>query len=430
MDQSIEAQNSRNYQKISLVLRCVIALFFISGIVGVFVRFSGDFVGIGFLRDTLPIKAINLGVGFAIFFLTMVYGMWRQRYAAIYLFAFFLLTWINLGHLVFSAPAKPDAWNTIPFEALRSFGLGWYIYAGFSISKNTLISHRKISMWVLYSSILLVLFALLQSIGILPNFYFQWYGGFHLPRPTGGLDHPHFFALLLVQSSCLAVISFEQKTIRKRTAIFFMIAFFIGILVSTSRVGLIAEVVFLTVYAYLRLDFARLAILAICLIFAVALFTLWITLNWGVVSHWSIVNSVTVFLSAFQESFGVGGSDGQFLRGRGERWEHELELITAAPETLLMGYGHQPFVSHNLLLRQMQVSGIVGTLSYLTMLVSFAFFWISKVPRNARAPIYAFFASFSVSSITFPVFVSVTIVCGVVLLAALTISTRPGVRVK
>lgn len=407
-----------------MALKSVIALFFISGFVGVLMRFTGEMTGIGILRDTLPIKAANAGIGLVVCLMTILTGVQRDIYAGIYLFAFTFLLSINIVHLFFSAPATVDAWNTIPFEAIRFFGLGWYVYAAFLISDNIRLPLRKVIMGVLYSCSLMTVFSILQGVGILPNFYFQWYGGLHLPRPTGGLEHPHFFALLMVMATCVAVIGFEKKIITKRRAVYFGMIFLIGILVSTSRVGLIAEFVFLMVYSYLRLDFSRLTVLFIALILICILATLWAMINWKVVSQWPIMDSITVFLSAFQESFSSDAGDGRFLRGRGERWAHEIELITASPMTLLFGYGHQPFVSHNLILRQLQVSGIIGTLCYVTMLLAFIIFWISNVARKDRAPVYAILLSFAVASITFPVLVSVTVSCGFVLLVALSIYCR------
>lgn len=409
---------------VPLALRFVIILFFVSGFFGVMVRFWGELSGVGVLRDTLPIKFVNICVAIGVCILTLFSGLVRTSPALVYISCFAILLLTNLVHLVFGEPALTDAWNTIPFEFLRFFSLGWYVYAGFLISGSSGSFVKRALFLAVISCSLMVVFAVFQKIGMLPNFYFQWYSGVQVPRPTGGMEHPHFFALLLVLATCMVTLGMEKGLLTSRHFVIFVSIFFIGILISTSRVGLISGVLFLLSYSFLRYGLSKIFVLYSIALFVAVVGVLLVLLNWAIVSQWGAVESAFIFISAFQESFSADSGDGSFLRGRGERWAHELELITASPTTLFFGYGHQPFVSHNLVLRQLQVSGIVGTVCYLLMVLAFIRFWLVNISKDNRAAVYSIIFSFGVASITFPVFVSVTIACGFVLLVAISMLDR------
>lgn len=376
------------------------------------------------LQEAIFIQAFTVLIAGALSIITFAFRPPKTSLFFIYTIAFFLLSTLLLAHFLFSTPAEPNAWNTIPFELGRSMVLGCFMLGLFNLAGAPQISTASLAHLAKASMVICVLLvgvAILQRMELLPNFYFQWYNGRHLARPAGGFEHPHYFAMLLVIGCAVAIVSLENRLVSKRLAIPIVFIFLAGIWVSTSRVGLVSALAFFLSYAFLRLDLKRVILGSTLTLFLILLASLLVLLNWDSISQWQVMRSIEVFLSAFIDSFSADSSGGQFLRGRDQRWAHEISLITATPQTFSIGYGHQPFVSHNLFLRQLQASGTLGTICYLTMLATASSFWISRLARSDRAPIYAVLFSILVGSITFPVLVSTAIVSGLFVLAAMSI---------
>lgn len=407
-----------------LITAIMLAVFLATSLFESASRVIGTIIEEEVLIEAVFIQAFSVLVAGAVLISTFTFGAGKTGFVFIYTTAFLSLTALVLTHLMFSPPAQPNAWNTIPFELSRSLVLGCFILALFNLMRarrmpKVLLSRTAKAFLIV--CFLLVIVAILQRFNQLPNFYFQWYNGRLFARPAGGFEHPHFFAMLLVLACATTIVAWEKKLIGKPVVALALLVFLSGIWFSTSRVGFVSAVAFFVSYGFFRLDLKRIILNSTALIFTTILAILIIALNWDSISQWQTMKSVEVFLSAFIESFSTESSGGQFLRGRDERWAHEISLITATPQTLLIGYGHQPFVSHNLILRQLQVSGVLGSICYLVMLITAGAFWISRLRRSDRAPIYALFVAISVGSITFPVLVSTAIVSGLVVLAAVTI---------
>lgn len=409
-----------------IIPKIAVSIFFLSWIIAIVMRFIGEMAGINILRDTVPIKGAIAASGFLTLSVLIVSGIRKSRFLSVYLLSFFMLTGFLTAHLVASTPAEANSWNTTPFEFLRSFSLGMLFLAIFYVRKETNIDLNFTYRSVIPLYFLTIAFAYLQSLNILPNFYFQWYAGNHLPRPTGGMDHPHFFSLMLLQGMCLAALLRSRSRISKRAESYIIIAFFIGIMLSTSRVGLVSAIFFITALAILRAlqkNPSQVIVLSGAAAYLLLVLGIFVALNWSLLSETPEGLAAEVFFSAFYDSFFAVDDERVFLRGRSEHWATEISFISRDSFTLLFGYGHQPYVSHNLLLRQLQVSGVLGTLAYVTMLVTTIAYWLKLSQSVTRPVVLAFILATLLASLTFPILVSIPFVSGLVLLGLVSIGS-------
>ncbi|WP_152983446.1 hypothetical protein [Stenotrophomonas chelatiphaga] len=401
----------------STTLGCLLVA---SGVFAIVLRVAGSVTGIPLLREALPAQVLYLLLNGCLAFLMVQGARTLTRSGLFATLAYIYLLSLLALHLIASPPAGPEAWNTGPTELARAFALHTMMLTAVLVSSNGAVSPKQAVLCfrlIIATGVFMVAMSCLQLAGFAPHFYFQWYGSSHLPRPTGGLEHPHFFAAYLVlaiaASKWLHIAGYMRTTSYR--VLFLVLAS--GIVISTSRVGVLAFAAYLLAQALAssgtmtRLVKRVSAFFAVVALAATTAAAIWMLLPDSAAAHY-----MEVFASAFISSFSGDVSDGEFLRGRGSRWSHEMDLITADPIAMLFGYGHQPFVSHNLILRQLQVSGITGTVSYLFLLGAFLASIVTRADQKSRPVAVGVTSSMVLASLTFPVFVSVTIISAISLL--------------
>lgn len=406
------------------------ALLIASGVFAISLRVSGSLTGIAFLRDVLPAQALYLILNGCLALLMIRGARALSRMGVFATLSYFYLLSMLALHVVASPPAAPDAWNTGPTELARAFALQTMMLTAILVGATPTMSRKQAVFClklIIATGVFMVAVACLQLAGLVPHFYFQWYQGSHLPRPTGGLEHPHFFAVFLVLAIAATKWLRTSGSLSRWVYWLLFLALSAGIIISTSRVGVLAFCVYLLAESLAssrtmdRLAKKLIAISSLLVLGAAVAGTVWILFPTSSAAHF-----MEVFTSAFISSFSGDASDGEFLRGRGSRWGHEIDLIMADPMSMLFGYGHQPFVSHNLILRQLQVSGLSGTTCYIVMLGVFLATIVARAAKNSRPVAIGITASVILASLTFPVFVSITIISAISLLIVASSSLSPN----
>jgi hypothetical protein len=387
-------------------------------------RLVGSYSKVGFLQNATPADAIAAGLTLVAAGL-LLFVPTRSRAA----FWAFLLSCVTLLMLLgvqaaFGAPEVPDAWNSRFDEISRTGIILMMYFVYFRLAASTVGISPKIArfaFWTIYlSGALCFVFAVLQSMGLLNNLYFQWYINAHLPRPAGGFSHPHYYAASCVIAAAAVMMMARRGYISQVHAMGYAGVMLIGTALSTSRVGVISAILALLVYmAFVaRRNPGRLFAILMGTLVAMVLGVLAI----AVLAEFSdtIAGSFRGVTKAYEVFTSVFGGDGtDMLRGRGAHWTHEIEVITNDPGELLFGAGYQPYVSHNLFLRQLQVSGVVGTVAYAILLVALIAETRNRAAPSDRDLIWVLWTPILVSLNTLPILTSVTLNASIMLIALL-----------
>jgi hypothetical protein len=395
-------------------------------------RLVGSYSHIGFLVDASPADAIAAGLTLVAALLLMFVPTRRSPMFVTYAFCAGVLIMLLVVQAAFGPPENADSWNTRFQEISRTSIIFLMYFVYFRLSDSTIGISPKIAglaFWSVYASGLLCFaFAVLQSTGHLNNLYFQWYVNAHLPRPAGGFSHPHYFAASCVIAAAAVMMMARRRYLSAIHAYAYTALMLVGAALSTSRVGLISAAVALLVYVMFmaRRNPSRLFAIVMTTIVGLVLAVLAI----AVLSEFSepIANAFRGVTKAYEVFTSVFGGDGQdVLRGRGAHWSHEIEVITNDPGVLFFGYGFQPYVSHNLFLRQLQVTGIIGTIAYTILLVILIIQTRNRALPIDRDLIWVTWTPIFVSLNTLPILTSVTLNAAVMLIATLaTLPHRAG----
>ncbi len=334
-------------------------------------------------------------------------------------------------HFLTSEPPDTGSWNTPAFEIARFFSLHAFMLLPFYINQsNRLKNVSAPSSIITFIGLFMCFIAVLQVLGILPHYYFQWHEGFHLPRPTGGFTHPHFFCGVLL--ICIANIyhQYNSRRITRRKKNLYIILFLSGAIISTSTVGII-----MVFSGWLFIEYQKIKNLLIFFIKHLPVLFFLMLLVVVIMGIWydNLEESrLYLFYSAFTDKvstlFDFGTED--FLNKRGDLWRTEIELISASLTTTFFGHGYQPFVSHNLILRQCQVTGVLGAFSYLVGIVLWVKYVMGRLGRKNRAVFLIPVIGLTLGSITFPVLVSIPIALMMSLFSVLLIQAEKNEWVR
>lgn len=394
---------------------CLTSIFLVSSIGAVAMRITGEMHNILFLKNTLPAKAFISIIAFIVFFLMIkaIRVAKEKNYLLTYFSCYLIILGLLVFHLIFSPPAETKDWNTHLFELMRFFSLHAVMAVPFFYDEKINAKTKKIIFNILlYVGVLLFIIAFLQIFDFIPHFYFQWFESYRLPRPTGGLNHPHFYSIILLVSMAAVYAYYTNKHPVIKYGL--IILLFIGIFISTSRTGLIASLVFIIYMEITEKENRKMRFLLSKLTVAACLF---IAIYAAIKINKDLGIFMESFFRSFYDSFGVASlNDDKFLRKRGYLWKIELDVIMKSKTSLLIGHGNQPFVSHNLFLRQMQVSGFIGVIFYFFMLYAFFVHAYKKSSEENKNIVVGLAISLAIASIIFPVMISVPILSGLSLL--------------
>jgi len=385
---------------------------------------------IGFYTNSDFLLNNDIGDGFALllsFFaaITGLYASARRGMSASVIVATMCVVGIFLIQLVSAAlnPVELGAWGNPQDEFLRSVTLLGQLLAFTCLPLNfNQVTPRYIrSYWGLYVSFMLIglIVTILQSIGTLPNFYFQWFGSQRLPRPAGGLAHPHYYAVITSLTLFILVLLRRDNRISVGWSLILTMATILAVILSTSRVGFIVLAIGLVRSGrdLTQLNWSDyLVSLILGTMVAVAVVALSIFAG---VKISGLENLWDIFFSF------VGDDKVDVFRGRGTSWSVEIDYISKDVMHFLFGYGYQPFVSHNLILRQMQVTGFFGALFYIILLTLTFRHALTSTMFGYKKLIATIIIQVIVASSMFPVMVSqLTLAAILVVLAFVSLGSR------
>lgn len=364
----------------------------------------------------MPYLIIDVLVAALTCSVTAIYFMRGARNTGISLAAWGIILFLLLQLIAFRSFSGQEIgflglepWTTYEIEITRGavILLMYGLYCSWSPSQE--VGRRAVKAatraLVVYMAVMLLLlvYSILQHLEILATQYGQWVFGTHVRRPSGGFPHPHFYAVLNALAFPAILHLLRSEGIRQNTATILGFLMLLGSLISTSRVGVIitaANLILFLHYSGALRSFAAYvsgAIVAVACVIYVA----------------SNLDYIREYIEVF---FSFLSSDKGVFRGRSNNWSVELSVINTSYLTLLFGHGYQPFVSHNMVLRLLQVHGIAGTILYAV----FYFLVILKTIRSSSHDIKPYvnltFLPIALGSITVPFLVSVPLNAAVLLM--------------
>lgn len=302
-----------------------------------------------------------------------------------------------------------STWNTRTEELSRFIVIGLFYVLWISIdpSKTSLNLERldQFGRVILKLVLVMLAVAILQSMHFLPNFYFQWVGNAHLPRPTGGMLHPHYFAALSASTIGLALFLNQRRAISLRYLFLYSASMVIAAIYSTSRIGLIISFInfsIVTIYSIRYSTRRTIDTLVISIVISVPISAIYFDQLYLFIS-----NKYDVFIMS------IAADQGDVTRGRIVGWETEFQVISQTTESLLFGQGYQQFVSHNLFLRQAQVSGLIGLILYCGIIVSLVVRALRCVAKRFRLSLILTVLPAAICTLYLPILVSLAINAGI-----------------
>lgn len=387
-------------------------------------RLAGSYTGSALLKGASPADAITAVLCLVAATLALFLPARQIVTRWLFLLCAASLVLILGVQALLGDPEVANAWNSRGEEIARTVTILLMYFAFFQLTSSAIGVSRRVSSWSFWSiyacGAICFVFCALQSRGILNNLYFQWFVNAHLPRPAGGFSHPHYYAASCVIAAAAVMMMARRRYISTTHAFVYAALMMVGTALSTSRVGLISAILSLLLYmAFVaRRNPGRLVIIGASSLVGVILLVLGIgvlaTVSDDVAKMFrGVTHAYEVFTSVF------GGDGGDILRGRGDHWAHEIEIITDDPAKLMFGVGYQPYVSHNLFLRQLQVSGIFGTLAYAGILIALVMQSRNQARPADRDLVWVAWLPILISLNTLPILTSVTLNAALVLLGSL-----------
>lgn len=408
----------------TFLLLCFVATNLVEWAGSAMMRLAGSYTGSALLKGAAPADAIAAVLCLA----AAALGFFLPARQLVSRWLFILcagsLVLILAVQAALGDPEVPEAWNTRVEEIARTVTILLMYFGFFQLTSSSAGVSRRASAWSFWSiyvcGAICFVFCVLQSMGLLNNLYFQWFETAHLPRPAGGFSHPHYYAASCVIAAAAVMMMARRRHIRMVHAFIYAGLMMGGTALSTSRVGLISAILALLLYmAFVaRRNPGRLVIIGVSSLVGIVLLVLGVgvlaTVSDDVAKMFrGVTRAYEVFTSVF------GGDGGDILRGRGNHWAREIELITSDPGRLMFGVGYQPYVSHNLFLRQLQVSGIFGTIAYAGILVALVMQSRNQARPADRDLIWVAWLPILISLNTLPILTSVTLNAALVLVASL-----------
>ncbi len=326
------------------------------------------------------------------------------------LMLFFGFAFFPSGNVGFSGTSKYE-------EISRSMIIyGMYIIFFLNYNKASIFDNRisfRFSKLIIYSLYILLFISFLQSFHILPSQYYQWVQGQHIARPSGGLTHPHYYAFLNSIGMAFALFLYKSNKINKNILYIFCVLMLIGALISTSRTGSIICLISLIFVAKSCDDMRVHKVLKYFIFIFIFIFIFYISYREEVNSY------INVFFDFLTNHNGI-------FRSRDKHWLEEIEFITMDLRTFILGYGYQPVVSHNIVLRQMQVSGLLGLFMYSFTIFSMFYVSIKGTDVRFRGCIYIALTSLLLGSITTSYLISLPLNSIIILLLFICSSYEDG----
>ena len=253
-----------------------------------------------------------------------------------------------------------------------------------------------------------VVVAVAQVLGVVPFQYFDVLAdGTVVGRATGGYAQPNSLGRLMIVVVIWGWATLGNTRLAVTSAI---LGFgFLGLLVSSHRTSLLigVMVVLIAVAATVSKERwrQRARVLGISTLLIAGVAALGLTIGTGFLrtppplsdyfADWG-----NAMIAGFETLSPDAADDGAFLRGRGWRWERTISLILDAPlDEQLLGRGEAKVESHNDLLHNILVFGVLGTAVIYGILLAFARVVLVSSQGHGRLLALLFFIAFALYAI-------------------------------
>jgi O-antigen ligase len=324
-----------------------------------------------------------------------------QTLVGVYVIVFVITAWLVRRHAVFSRPVVGLAGTACLSllisalfasngfsDGLNDFlrlisGLSLFFVVGYALCNERVFS--RFAWWLVLTTTIPLVLSVLQLRGIVPYEYWDWIGGVRIGRLSGSYPHPLNLASYLVYGHLLALYLLNRSARREQR------------LILLAWMGLLYYVLY---YTYHRTTYLVIALQLIGWLYLHKqwVFTFLVAVAGGAVAlaQRGILKELyaTLFVAL---SVPAGIFSQSFLRGRGEQWWRYLsDFIHSHPLYWLLGRGNALLASnypeyvfsnnepHNDFLRLLYTYGVLGLLSYLSILLAFLGIALQLTKMTAR----------------------------------------------